>query len=66
MPTKIQLSVNSSAAEDVAIKTAWDTFLAAVKSATAKHVDVGGTVINGVKQTSDESGGKHTEFGTAW
>jgi hypothetical protein len=38
---------HSTVAEDAAILTAYNTFIAAVKSATTKHVDAGGSVIGG-------------------
>jgi len=66
MSTDLRLKVASSAAEEVAIKTAWDTFVTAVKAATPKRVDVGGSVIGGVKQTSDDAGGSHLPLGTSW
>jgi hypothetical protein len=44
MPSEIHIRTpHSSIVEDAAIKTAFDTFVAACKSATAKHVDTGGT-----------------------
>ncbi len=45
---------NSAPTEDAAIKTALDTFIAACHSATAHHVDCGGTTINNLPYACDE------------
>jgi hypothetical protein len=48
MPSEIHVrTLHSTVAEDAAILTAYNTFLAAVKSATTKHVDAGGSIIAG-------------------
>jgi hypothetical protein len=46
---------NSTAAEDVAIQTAFNNFITACRAATTHHVDCGGTFINGVQQNCDEA-----------
>jgi hypothetical protein len=56
----------STIAEDVAAKSAWDTFLAALKSATAHKIDAGGTIIGGKIQTGDEVTGSHQRQGDVW
>jgi hypothetical protein len=54
---------HSSIAEDAAIKTAFDTFIAAVKSATSKRVDAGGTVIGGKSFGADDVTSPHSNKG---
>ena len=56
----------STVAEDVAVKTAWDTFLASLKSATTHKIDAGGTIIAGKVQQGDEASGSHLQQGTVW
>ena len=60
MPFDIHVrSAVSTVAEDAAVKTAFDTFIAAVKAATAHHVDAGGSVINGKPVSADELSSPH-------
>jgi hypothetical protein len=48
MPSEIHVRVaHSTVAEDAAILTAYNTFIAACKAATTKHVDAGGSMIAG-------------------
>ncbi len=56
----------STIAEDVAVKSAYDTFVTALRSASTHKVDAAGTVIGGKKQSADEAGGSHLAFGTVW
>jgi hypothetical protein len=56
----------STVAEDVAAKSAWDTFLAALKAATTHKIDAGGTTIAGKVQTGDEAAGSHQRQGDVW
>jgi hypothetical protein len=56
MPSSIHVVVShSTLAEDATILTAYTTFVAAVKSATGKHVDAGGTVIGLKSYAADEA-----------
>jgi hypothetical protein len=56
VPSSIRISVpHSTLAEDAAIKTAFDTFVASCKSATGKHVDTGGTQIGLKTYTADDA-----------
>jgi hypothetical protein len=68
VPSSIHVVVtHSSLAEDAAILTAYNAFLAAVKSATGKHVDAGGSVI-GLKPApaSDEANPHTGRPGDVW
>ena len=56
----------TSVAEDAAVKTAYDTFITALRAASAHKVDAGGSVIGLVKQTADEATNPHLPHGTTW
>jgi hypothetical protein len=60
MPSSIRVSVpHSTVAEDAAILTAYNTFVAAVKSATTMHVDCGGSVIGGKPAPAGDEANPH-------
>lgn len=60
MPSEIHVRTpHSSLAEDAAILTAYNTFIAAVKAATSKHVDAGGSVIGGKPAPSSDEANPH-------
>jgi hypothetical protein len=67
LPSQIHVVVaHSTLAEDAAILTAFNTFVAACKSATGKHVDAGGTIIGLKTYQSDEANPHGAPPGTVW
>ena len=56
----------STVAEDAAVQTAWNTFLTAIRAATAHKIDAGGTIIAGKIQQGDEASGSHQRQGDVW
>jgi hypothetical protein len=67
MPSECHIRVpHSTLAEDAAIKTAFDTFVASCKSATGKHVDAGGTQIGLKTYTSDDATPHTGRPGDVW
>jgi hypothetical protein len=67
MPFEVHVrSVHSTLAEDVAIKTAFDVFVASCKSATTRHIDAGGTQIGLKTYAADEANPHGAAPGTVW
>ena len=67
MPFDIHVkNPNTTAAQDANVLTAYNTFIAAVQTASQSHkVDAGGTFIGTSKLAGDETS-KNREFGTPW
>jgi hypothetical protein len=64
VPSSIRISVpHSTIAEDAAILSAYNTFIAAVKSATGKHVDAGGSMIADKPAPAADEGNPHGHAG---
>ena len=67
MPYDIRVkSPYSTLAEDAAVLTAFNTFVAALQAASTHKVDAGGSMIGGKKVTADEASGSHLRQGDTW
>lgn len=63
MPYVITVRGNTSISEDAAVLTAFNNLITALHAASTKHVDAGGTVIAGKRQTADEETASHLRQG---
>ncbi len=68
MPYAIHVRGNSPASDNAAVKTAVNNLITALRAlAGGRYVDAGGTVIDGLKLTADESDTTKTRsFGDTW
>ncbi len=56
MPLEIHIKIkNSTAAEDALVAADFTSFITTLRSRTGHLIDVGGTVIGGVRPLADES-----------
>jgi len=66
VPYVIHVRGNSPASDSAAVKTAFNNLLTALRAlAGAKHVDCGGTVIDGQLQVGDEADPR-ARLGDTW
>lgn len=63
MPYIIIVRGNTSISEDAAVLTAFNNLMTALRAASSKHVDAGGTVIAGKRQAGDEETFSHLRHG---
>jgi hypothetical protein len=67
MPYDIHVkSPYSTVAEDAAVLTAFNTFVAALQAASVHKVDAGGSFIAGKKVTADETNAGTRRQGDVW
>ena len=68
MPYTISVAGDSAPSENAAVVAAFNALIASLRSGTAKHVDAGGTLIDGVPYHADETipGDNQQPQGQSW